>query len=362
MSDGSKETLSEMKIIKNLVVHHRPHLDEIVGLWLLERFGEDIFPGVKKAEIVFLRKELKHTYPDDLYIGIGEGEFDEHRSDGRLQNTCAAMLVARRIRVCDKEGVHELLGEVLWCDTKPKTFPTQLANLVKTMHRVNGGEEELHTYFWASAALDAIVFRADSAAAGFDIKAEWGKFLEDRKVNPELPSAKMAKKLIDGAKYPQGYLRHRAFAHSSMHYDSVRYRWLGETFAMLLEDARMYVLALAELKAKSSSFDVQTSSGIEPAYFVQSDSEHVAKAAAAIESGNATVLVVRRSSGHIQILGNPKRELSFSRRSRLDGPHGGIQGKNGQTSFGPRNPRVRVRYRRFRNRICRFRICFSTDP
>jgi uncharacterized UPF0160 family protein len=60
--------------IKKIVTHERPHLDEIVAMWLLLRFK---FP---EAEIAFAENgNIKIGFSaDTIAVGLGGGQFDEH--------------------------------------------------------------------------------------------------------------------------------------------------------------------------------------------------------------------------------------------------------------------------------------------
>ena len=40
-------------VYKSILTHERPHLDEIVAIWFLRKFGEQRFPGISKAAITF---------------------------------------------------------------------------------------------------------------------------------------------------------------------------------------------------------------------------------------------------------------------------------------------------------------------
>ena len=40
-------------VFNEIVTHERPHLDEIVAIWLLRRFGETRFPGISQAKVSY---------------------------------------------------------------------------------------------------------------------------------------------------------------------------------------------------------------------------------------------------------------------------------------------------------------------
>jgi hypothetical protein len=282
----------------------------MMGVRQLQLFGEKIFPGVSTAEIVFSDKEVRGDRDDCLYVGVGNGksDFDEHRQDGRLQNECVATLVAKRLGTLNKPGTKELLPEVLRCDTQPKTFATQLANLVKAMHRVKRGSDQHGTYLWAREAIDAIIFRKRNS--GTDLRCLWKEFCLEMKVKMEDEATKNVERYVhESFSRRNGFVTELASIVSRMD-ARVGYRWLWETFSMMLEDARMFLTAVEEMNSdKVTAFDVQTADGIEPAYFIEIDNEHAGRAAASKLTGKATICVVRNTNGHTQIFSNPDMKL-----------------------------------------------------
>ncbi|MGC9605483.1 MAG: hypothetical protein ABSF56_01875 [Minisyncoccia bacterium] len=285
------------------------HLDEITGVRELQLFGEKIFPGVGTAKIVFSDKEVRGDRKDCLYVGVGNGksEFDEHRPDGRLQNECAATLVARRLGILNKPGLKELLTEVLRCDTQPKTFPTQLANLVKAMHRVKKGTDQYGTYLWVCKALDAIVFRERNER--IDPRWLWQEFCRVREV-PQDEAFEIVNRLVNESFSRRNSLVTELASIVSRMSVKAGWLWLGETFSMLLRDADMFLEAVKEMNSdKLVAFDVQTADGIEPAYFITTNNEHAGRAAVSRLTGKATICVVRNTNGHTQIFSNPDMKL-----------------------------------------------------
>lgn len=151
-----------MQTWHSIVTHVNCHLDEIMAIWLLRRFGEEDFPGIEQATIDFWRPNGDQREPDPvalelegtLLVGVGLGRFDEHRADGRLPGECATTLVAKHLFVMDAPGVQPLIKFVLLTDTEPKAQPFDLANLVKAMHRANPGNPQ-KVVQWAMDAIDA---------------------------------------------------------------------------------------------------------------------------------------------------------------------------------------------------------------
>ncbi|MFC1638989.1 chromate resistance protein ChrB domain-containing protein [Patescibacteria group bacterium] len=77
-----------------LITHHRPHLDDVAAMWLLERF----LPECKDAQHKFVsasEREPEGAVTDRTWVGVGRGRFDEHKGD---IGECAATLVFAHVR------------------------------------------------------------------------------------------------------------------------------------------------------------------------------------------------------------------------------------------------------------------------
>ncbi len=303
-----------MKHIKNLVTHHRPHLDEIVAGWILRNYGETSFVGIKNAKLVILEKELEQTYSDDIYIGVG-GDirnpygviFDEHTSEGRLPDTCAALMVARFLDVDRNEALQKLLGEVLWCDSEPKVLPTQLANLVKAMYRVAGCKEQERTVLWAEDAIQAIVFGKQDVR--FDLLGEWTEYMIQERLNGRDSAVRHVNKCItEILSRNEKFITDIDFIASRID-RGIRRAWLNKLFGVLVDDAYMYQSAL---QSRYDSYDINTGKATELMIVIKSDNEHALRAASSSFFGKSSITVIRNSKGHTVISGNPtKKDMRF---------------------------------------------------
>lgn len=138
--------------INTLVVHLGPHLDELIGLWLLRTRGEQKFPGVSKAKIVVWGKEeLSRTSPEMaalsgiLLVGIGGGMFDDHVPGRRMD--CATTLVAKHLDVYEDPVLKFFLQEVFLADSQCEGSLQNLAEEVKNLNRYWGGSIELERLY-----------------------------------------------------------------------------------------------------------------------------------------------------------------------------------------------------------------------
>ncbi|MFH0806672.1 MAG: hypothetical protein V1885_03050 [Candidatus Brennerbacteria bacterium] len=131
--------------INRLVTHVRPHIDEYVGIWLLRKFGAEMFPGVEAAEVIYWntggiipdgRTPEEYEKEGALLIGVGGGRFDEHPSadNGRKEEYCAATLIAEALGFQKDPALQKILTFTLNNDLKGVASPFDLAYLTKLLH------------------------------------------------------------------------------------------------------------------------------------------------------------------------------------------------------------------------------------
>jgi len=138
--------------INVVTMHERPHLDEICALWMLQRFGEKLFPGVGEAKLVFTTNGARcQKTPEQLesegilLLGCGGGRFDDHREMpeiGQVRQRCTADLVAEYLGVDQVPELTPLLDFVRRTDLG-KAQPFDLSSLVKMYHAepsLSGGD------------------------------------------------------------------------------------------------------------------------------------------------------------------------------------------------------------------------------
>ncbi len=69
-----------MPTTKQLVTHQNPHLDDVAAIWYLQRF----VPAWKNAKVKFVPADSKKPLKDTksvVHIGVGHGQFDEHKGN-----------------------------------------------------------------------------------------------------------------------------------------------------------------------------------------------------------------------------------------------------------------------------------------
>lgn len=78
----------------SIITHNAPHLDEIAAVWLLHRF----VTRWSRARVTFVASNTfkpPESRVDVMMIGVGRGEFDEHKGNMR---DCAATLVYKHLQ------------------------------------------------------------------------------------------------------------------------------------------------------------------------------------------------------------------------------------------------------------------------
>jgi hypothetical protein len=302
--------------IESMATHPYFHLDEATAMFQLECFGESRFPGISKAKIEFLTSPPAEMSERTVYVGIGGGMFDEHRQGGRLPNTCAAKLVAQYLDLCNRRGLHQLLDEVLTADTTPKVFPSQLGNLIKTMHRVKYGSNQLGTYRWAREALRAIIF-SGTVDVSYDLRKIWETHCKSRDFSLDSVKSMTADVIHQSFGRRKSLTTELASICQLMDPD-IRQTWLPVTLDMLLEDSRLFDQAVKLVESKENLVtEVQTPRGPEPMMSIESDNEYIHRVASSTRTGKTAITIVRKSNGHTQIFGNPTLKLNFGALAQM---------------------------------------------
>jgi len=148
-----------------ILTHERPHLDEIVAIWLLRKFGETRFPGIGAAAVSFTSiRKLAETglKPEDyeargtLLLGIGGGRFDEHPTaeGGRKPDECATTLVAKELGVGDDPSLAKILKFVKAADVDGNASPFDISYVVKLLHGQYPADPQ-RAIEWSLVAIEA---------------------------------------------------------------------------------------------------------------------------------------------------------------------------------------------------------------
>ncbi|TSC76579.1 MAG: hypothetical protein G01um101431_712 [Parcubacteria group bacterium Gr01-1014_31] len=151
--------------IKRIAVHPRPHLEEILALWLLRNFGKGRYPGIHCAKLEFWgsgqstpdgRPVAQHEADGTLVLGIALAKLDDHRL--RLQDpdviTCSAQLVANSLGIAEDPALGKILTYVSRQDSRGGAQPFDLAHLVRILHD-RYPDDPREVIYWAFKAISA---------------------------------------------------------------------------------------------------------------------------------------------------------------------------------------------------------------
>ncbi len=341
-------------VINHILLHVKPHWDEIVAVWLLQTFGLERYPGIGTAK----KRYTKGVEPKSdkifdmlkmLPVGCGQGRFDEHRpglkdaqgeSTDRIPGECATTLVAKDLGLMEMSVVKRIAEEALRCDTEAGVGITEMPNVVKAMHRrlEDGNETVLE---WATKGL-----RATSATLEFNFakvageKTLQGIFNEldkderfpDQRSRNSLASmvGKSQSKLDKSEKEstPAPILE-LAFVVSALQRTDIVptndiIDWVMFPLAHLYNDQTEFWAAVDEAKTPHIGRVAERLNNLQggkekegvKVLIIHSDNQLVAKASRVKEVG-ADVTIVRDSTGRIYVTVDSHTELSLGNYVRM---------------------------------------------
>lgn len=131
------------KWFQTILTHSLPHCDEICALWILRKFGEEKFPGISEARIVFCEDMPLDKTPEEyeregvILLGVGGGRYDEHPTTNgveRKQGDCAATLIAKSLGVENDPVLEKILKFVTANDLKSAGHPFDIAHLATLLY------------------------------------------------------------------------------------------------------------------------------------------------------------------------------------------------------------------------------------
>lgn len=179
-----------------ILVHERPHFDEVVGVWLARTYGDSKYSGLNKAAVRFVEEDPlggdQRFDREGLYcIGTGKGRCDDKGPDGkRKAKKCSALLVAEDLGIEKNPELVSLLEETLRCDTGKGVRLTQLAETLKLItlkFGVAGQEFLLHHSLTVVGAIVAQCANRYTAVTGekgaldlFEGFVKKGKFIDPK--------------------------------------------------------------------------------------------------------------------------------------------------------------------------------------
>lgn len=311
--------------VRYILLHMLPHLDELVALWVCQKFGAKALPGAEKAPVRFVERvpQMKVANIEAggflcLGLGLGDGlwSIDEHRTNvrgrDRLPGECTATLAAKRVGEYADPALKRILDEVHWCDTQSGVRYTHLAELVKLLHRFLKGDSS-EVVKWLFPALEAIYMQQVFAIAAQTGEPSLSEFFTDyvdrAKLTDERLIESIEKKITASVENIDRSVTELAHVVRSMHRHGAPketiHAFCSKVFEAWEFDQIEFNEALVVVDA-SPTFQVLVKGSEEfelRATVVKGDSLHLLRAANF--RGNRLV-VIQNSRGQVQIFVNTK--------------------------------------------------------
>jgi hypothetical protein len=146
------------RIIKQIVTHLNPHLDEYLAIFLVKVFGKLFFqvsPDLKYGYICSTvgDPQIETKNPEALFLGVGRGMFDDH-GDQWCKSCCE--LVAATLQVEESLSLVKILETVSFHDKNLARTPNlrTLPRTINLMHRY--GYQPADVMKWIEEGLHAL--------------------------------------------------------------------------------------------------------------------------------------------------------------------------------------------------------------
>ena len=170
IATNTAPTVQWSRTVKRLAIHPSPHLEEILALWLLRTFGQEVFPGVQNAMLVFWpfgegtpdgRPIAAHEAEGTLALGTALSRLDDHKVRHATPGviTCSAQLVAEALGVANDPALQDMLEYVSKIDSRGGASMFDLANIVKLLQDRDLGvmpDDPKQVIYWAWRGIKAL--------------------------------------------------------------------------------------------------------------------------------------------------------------------------------------------------------------
>jgi len=149
----STQPVTQSPTFNTIYTHVKPHFDEAAAIAVMQLVGEQKYPGISKASVLFCRDGetvdgldwKSHYIRGHLQIGVGGGLFDEHPTkDGtpRKVGQSACSLVVKALGLNEHPVYRKLSDYVTKSDQERTTDPFHLSNLIKCLYRMPGNNHD----------------------------------------------------------------------------------------------------------------------------------------------------------------------------------------------------------------------------
>ncbi len=336
-----KKIIAGIVRLYRALTHHRPDLDELFSLWQLCRFAKELYPGLAEAPIETIDAGLSlkpgengDRWLDQGYVVIGVlgGRLDEH---GKGDGKSAASLTAEFLGLTENPGLIPMLAYAVEADDKATDAPFNMARIIKDMHSAGVPLEKVRGIVdrWLDSLYAVFSDHFEPRDRMMTIKQiaiNW--FLERFRLEltseptctfqdvMDVPEIKdqLTDEMIKEIEHIQKYLDEQMDEHDPFSLAGLAYamQMAGAPDAVVIEDMRYALNAkvfvqrqfMAAIDDFASNATFLDNCPLKVAV-IRSDNEQMNRAARATLRDKLDLLVQVRSTGHVQIFSDHRRDL-----------------------------------------------------
>lgn len=314
------------------------HPDELIAIWLMKKYGENMFPGIGNARTIFInaghnkaylgKTAVEHANNGILLVDVGGGAFD-HSKDGQ---NCSAARVAQALQITNLDEMA-LVAYALKNDLAGKTNEMDFARLLKEISRHPDAYAD-RVMSWGFNVLDA--FAANPVPATNNKEERRTRLKMNQKMTDMVIAEWIMKIVSEDRSFDRRVVEELKFSRdiengqtaSIVYLLDKMHRQLPETMAEILH------YALNNFKGNQADYDLseiigalylQAGSKIEPVYdaifpvlndiyFWQNEFQQ-----AKTEFSNAKIFQVFHRTGKINVASIESDNLMMSKVARVDG-------------------------------------------
>jgi hypothetical protein len=175
-----------MKLIRKIVTHHQPHLDEYLSIFIFAMFGwrhahfaKDLTYGYIATNTI--DPELSKKSPDHLFLGVGGGKFDDH---GPKKSKSCSQLVCEFLEICHDARLSALVHQVTLFDKNgsPTKNRYNLPEVIKQFHQHDMDEKFVREWvmkaLWVIFESEALLYEKISKEVHQTIRASLAREIE----------------------------------------------------------------------------------------------------------------------------------------------------------------------------------------
>ena len=289
-------------MITEIVTHFRPHADELVALMLLKDFkeGEEKFPGVSNAKISFLSTgglpegKTASNFPDKIFLGIGGGIFDEHRTDikEREEDETCTTLVSKYLGLDKDLGLERIIYFVKEDDLHGSKVKDGLSVMIKFLHSCYKDDVE-KIYKWVETSYFAEYKKDKNFIESIKDNSNFENLYFDYKSKWKAPTYESSLLCLESENY-SGLVEWKSFMEKALKYQDDQYKDALKKF---------------DTEAKKETFIIHDGKKITLAV-ITSDNEEMNKAS---RTRATDVTVIFNSRGNVGIFTYHKKNINLTK-------------------------------------------------